>query len=412
MERRIAITGMGIVSPIGIGVDPAWSAALAGTSGVGPITLFDSAGFGVSFAAECSDFSTDPWLSEKEARKLDRSLQFAVAAGDMAWHDAGLSSESLDLDRVGVFVGSGIGGMRNLEEGSLVVRQRGPRRVSPFMIPSILINLASGQLSIRFGTRGPNFSHVSACATANHSIGEAMRTIRHGYADVMLAGGAEAGISPLAVAGFARMQALSTRNDDPQAASRPFDAERDGFVIGEGAGVLVLEEWDHAQARGAQVYAELVGYGANSDAYHITAPLPDGSGARRCMELALADAHIAPQDVGYINAHGTSTPYNDKGETAAIRGAFGSHADNLVVSSTKSMTGHALGAAGGLEAVFSIQMLRTGMVPPTINYAHPDPQCDLDYCPNEARPFETEYALSNGLGFGGTNGCLIFKKVS
>jgi 3-oxoacyl-[acyl-carrier-protein] synthase II len=408
--RRVAVTGLGMVSPLGNTVAESWSTAIAGRSAAGPITQFDASAHAVTFAAEVRDFETEPWVSAKDVKKMDRALLFAVVAGLQAWEDSGLDMDRLNPDRVGVFVGSGVGGMRSLEDGTLTIAESGPRRLSPFIIPKIIINLCSGQLSIRLGARGPNFSHVSACATGNHSIGEAARAIRHGYADVMIAGGAEAAITPLSVGGFARMGALSRRNDEPQRASRPFDAGRDGFVIGEGAGVLVLEEWEAARARGAHILAEVAGYGANADAFHMTQPAPEGRGAATCMRLALEDAGVAADRVGYINAHGTSTPFNDSSETSAIRTVFGSHADRLVVSSTKSMHGHALGAAGGLEAVLSIQALGTGIVPPTINLEEPDPDCDLDYCANEARQVDPQVVLSNAFGFGGTNACLVMAK--
>ncbi len=408
MKNRVVVTGLGAVSPLGQDVDALWDGLLASRSGVGPITQFDAAEFAVRFAAEVRDWDPDARFGKKEARKLDRFLQFAVAASEQALADSGFQVTDDNAEDVAIYVGSGVGGLQTICEAVDVLNERGPGRVSPFVIPKILVNMASGHVSIAIGARGPNFSHVSACATGNHSIGEAARLIQYGDAKVAVAGGAEASVVPLAVAGFAKMRALSERNDDPTAASRPFDAGRDGFVIGEGAGVLVLEDYEHARARGARIYCELAGYGATSDAYHMTAPAPDGRGAMRCMQKVLEDAGWAPDDVDYVNAHGTSTPFNDSAETTALHRVFGDHARKLAVSSTKSMTGHLLGAAGGLEAVICALAVQRGVVPPTINYETPDPDCDLDYVPNTAREMPVRRVLSNAFGFGGTNGCLGF----
>jgi len=388
-----------------------WDGLMEGKSGIGRISLFDTSEFPVSIGGEVPDFVPENWIDPKEVKKLDRFLQFAIAATRMAMDDSGFKITDENARDVAVYIGSGIGGLASLCDGAVLLHERGPRRVSPFLIPRILINLAAGHVSILLGAKGPNFSHVSACATGSHSIGEAARLIRYGEAKMAIAGGSEAGIVPLAVAGFTRMRALSARNDDPQGASRPFDAERDGFVMGEGAGVVILEEYESAKARGARIYCELKGYGANSDAHHMTAPAPDGSGARDCMERALRDGQLAPSDITYINAHGTSTPFNDAAETAAIKGVFGDHARKLAVSSTKSMTGHLLGAAGGLEAVICALAIQRGVLPPTINLETPDPACDLDYIPGQAREQRADIVLSNAFGFGGTNACLAFGRV-
>ena len=411
MKNRVVVTGVGAISPLGLSAEALWDGLLAGQSGVGPITLFDASEYPVRFAAEVKDFEPTQWIQPKEVKKLDRFLQFAVATTSMALADSGLQITEDIAEDVAVYIGSGVGGLETICDAVAVLGERGPRRVSPFVIPKILINMASGHVSIATGARGPNFSHVSACATGNHSIGEAMRLIQYGDAKVAIAGGAEASVVPLSVAGFARMRALSNRNDAPQQASRPFDAERDGFVIGEGAGVLILEDYEFAKARGAQIYCEVRGYAANSDAHHMTAPAPDGSGAKRCMRRALKDAGWAPEDVDYINAHGTSTPFNDAAETHAMKAVFGDHARKLAVSSTKSMTGHLLGAAGGLEAVVCALAIRHGVVPPTINLDNPDPECDLDYVPHTPRELPVRRTLSNAFGFGGTNGCLAFGAV-
>ena len=408
--RRVAVTGLGVVSPLGADVESTWEALLAGRSGIGPITRYDAGGHTCRIAGEALEFDADAWFDAKEQRKTDRFLRLALAAARMAVADSGLVVHEDNADRVGVYVGSGVGGLGTICDAMLTLEHKGPRKVSPFTIPKLIINMAPGMISIEIGARGPNFSTVSACATGNHCIGEAFRAIRGGLADACVAGRADAPNLPLALATIARMRALSTRNDDPCTASRPFDAGRDGFVMAEGAGLIVLEEWDSARQRGAHVYAELVGYGLNSDAYHITQPSPDGAGAVRCMQLTLDDGGLAPEDVDYVNAHGTSTPFNDRIETRAIRALFGDHADALAVSSTKSMTGHLLGAAGGLEAAVACLALERGVLPPTINLEQADPDCDLDYVPNEARQRGIEVAISNAFGFGGTNACLAFRR--
>jgi 3-oxoacyl-[acyl-carrier-protein] synthase II len=411
VKNRVVVTGLGAVSPLGLDVDSLWDGLLSGTSGVGPITLFDASKFSVRFAAEVKGWNAAERFGRKDARKLDRFLQFAVDASQQALADSGFEVTDENAEDVAIYVGSGVGGLATICDAMDVLREKGPDRVSPFVIPKILINMASGHVSIATGARGPNFSHVSACATGNHAIGEAARLIQYGDAVVAVAGGAEASVVPLSVAGFGKMRALSTRNDDPTRASRPFDAGRDGFVIGEGAGILVLEEYEHAKARGARIYCEVSGYGATSDAFHMTAPSPDGRGAMRCIQRVLKDAGWAPEDVDYINAHGTSTPFNDSAETKALHRVFGDHAKNLAVSSTKSMTGHLLGAAGGLEAVICALSLHHGVVPPTTNYDTVDPDCDLDYVPNTPREMRVRRAVSNAFGFGGTNGCLGFSTL-
>jgi 3-oxoacyl-[acyl-carrier-protein] synthase II len=408
--RRVAVTGLGVVSPLGADVESTWTGLVEGRSGIGPITAYDTTGHSCRIGGEALDFDPDAWFDPKQQRKTDRFLRLALAASRMAMADSGLVVDDANADRVGVYVGSGVGGLGTICDAMLTLEHEGPRRVSPFTIPKLIINMAPGMISIEVGARGPNFSTVSACATGNHCIGEAFRAIRGGLADACIAGGAEAPILPLAVASFARMRALSTRNDEPAAASRPFDAGRDGFVMAEGAGLVVLEELEQARRRGAHVYAEVVGYGLNSDAYHITQPSPDGAGALRCMELTLADAGLAPADVDYVNAHGTSTPFNDRIETQALHRLFGDHASEVAVSSTKSMTGHLLGAAGGLEAAVSCLALERGVVPPTINQQQADPDCDLDYVPNEARQVAIDVAISNAFGFGGTNACLALRR--
>ncbi len=408
MKKRVVITGLGAVSPLGNDVETLWDGLLAGQSGVGPITAFDPTEFPVRIAAEVRNFVPAEWIHPKEIKKLDRFLLFALAAGKMAMTDSGITVTEENAEDIAVFVGSGVGGLASTADACNTLAQRGNGRLSPFTVPKMLINLASGHLSLQLGTKGPNFSHVSACATGNHSIGEAMRCIQYGDAKVALAGGSEAGVLPIAVGGFARMRALSRRNDDPQAASRPFDVDRDGFVIGEGAGVVLLEELEAAKARGARIYCELAGYGATSDAYHMTAPDPEGGGAARCMTRTMKDAGWDPETVDYINAHGTSTSFNDSIETKAIHTAFGDHAHKLAVSSTKSMTGHLLGGAGGIESVIAAMAIHRGVIPPTINLDTPDPECDLDYVPHTARETRVRRVLSNGFGFGGTNGTLAF----
>ncbi len=412
MSRRVVITGVGLVSPLGVGTAANWEALLAGRSGIGPITRFDAAQHACRIAGEVPGFDPLKFVEKKDVKKMDVFIQFAIAAADFAMRDARLTIGPELAPRAGVFIASGIGGFSTIEREHKALLEGGPRRISPFFIPAAIINLAAGQVSIRIGAKGPNSATCTACSASAHAIGDAWEVIRRCDADVMIAGGSEAAITPLGVGGFAAMRALSTRNDDPASASRPFDAERDGFVMGEGSGVIVLEELEHARRRGAPVYAEMVGYGMSGDAYHITAPSEDGDGAMRVMGAALRDAKVGPADVQYINAHGTSTPYNDKLETLAIKKLFGDHAGSLAISSTKSMTGHLLGAAGGLEAGISALAVKHQMVPPTINLEHPDPECDLDYVPHKARPLDIEYALSNSFGFGGTNGALLFKRFS
>ncbi len=413
MKRRVVITGLGVVSPIGTGVEKFWSNLIAGVSGVDTIKRFDPVEIGlpVHIAAEVKDFEAEKYFDKKDAQKVSDFIKFAVAAAEEAIKDSGLLEGKWDPYKVGVIIGTGIGGLKDIEEQQKVLMEKGPRRVSPFFIPYGISNMASGLVAIRFGFKGPNYCVVSACATGNHAIGDAMRLIQKGDIDVAIAGGCESAITPLGVAGFASMRALSTRNHEPQKASRPFDRDRDGFVMGEGAGILVLEEYEHAKARGAKIYAELVGYGATDDAYHITAPCVDGEGAYMCMKLALEDAKVKPEEIDYINAHGTSTPLNDKSETLAIKRLFGEHAYKLKISSNKSMIGHLLGAAGAVEAVATAKTVQTGIIPPTINLENPDPECDLDYVPNKAIEYLVNYALSNSFGFGGTNACLLFKKL-
>ncbi len=408
--RRVVVTGLGLVTPLGTGVEKTWNAICAGESGIGRITRFDPAGYDAQIAGEVKDFDPARFIEKKEIKKMDTFIHYAVGAAQLAVDDAALKVAPEEATRVGVYIGSGIGGLGSIEHYHDVLRAKGPGRVSPFFIPMTIINLASGQVAIRIGAKGPNSCAVTACATGNHCIGDAYRLIQRGEADVMVAGGAEAAVTPLGVAGFAAAKALSFRNDEPTKASRPFDKDRDGFVLGEGAGVVVIEEREHAIQRGVRIYGEIIGYGMNSDAYHITAPPEEGEGAVRCMELALKDAGISRDQIGYINAHGTST-MADAIETRAIKQVFGEQAYRIPVSSTKSMTGHLLGAAGGIEAVFSILALFHGMLPPTINLDAPDPACDLDYIPNKARPAAIQMALSNSFGFGGVNACLIFKRL-
>lgn len=410
MKKRVAVTGLGVVSPVGNGKEEFWRNLLAGVSGIGQITAFDTTGFDVTIAGEVKDFDPGMYMDKKAARKMDRFTQFAVAAAGMAIQDAGLDMEAEDADRVGAVVGSGIGGIGTIEDLSERIRDRGPSRVSPFSVPMMIANMAAGQISIEFGIQGPVITDVTACASGTNAIGDALRMIRYGDADVVIAGGTEAAVTPLPMAGFAAMKALSTRNDDPEHASRPFDAERDGFVLGEGAGMLVLEDWDHAVARGAHIYAELCGYGSNADAYHITAPAPEGRQAKKCMEIALADAAMQPEDIDYINAHGTSTALNDKNETLAIRALFGAHADKLLVNSTKSMTGHLLGAAGAIEAIVLALSLQENKVHMTRNLQNPDPDCDLDYVTEGARDARLRAGISNSFGFGGQNAVIVMRK--
>lgn len=408
-KRRVVVTGIGAITPLGTTAETTWQAIKEGKSGVGPLTRVDAEKFSAKVAAQVNDFNIEEFVERKEARKMDRFTQYAVAASMMAARDADLTITEEMAPRVGVWIGSGIGGMETYEQQFLTFQERGARRVSPFFIPMLIPDMASGQVSIYLGAKGPNSCTVTACASGTNSIGDAFKVIERGDADVMITGGAEAPIVNLAIAGFTANTALTT-NDDPSTASRPFDKERDGFVIGEGAGIVILEELEHALARGAKIYGEVVGYGSTGDAHHITAPAPEGEGAARAMQQALNDAGVPPEAVGYINAHGTSTPYNDLFETEAVKSVFGEHAYKLAMSSTKSMTGHLLGAAGGIEAIFTVLALHEGVLPPTINLHTPDPACDLDYVPNEARRASIDYALSNSLGFGGHNACLLFKK--
>jgi len=410
-RRRVVITGLGIVCPIGNTVAEAWSSVLAAKSGVGLITHFDAGLLSSRIAGEVKNFDVAAYLSPKEARRMDRFIHLGIAAGVQALKDSGLEVTEANATRIGVNIGSGIGGLPMIEETHNDVLKGGPRKISPFFIPSTIINMISGNLSIMHGLKGPNLAMVTACTTSAHCIGESGRLIEYGDCDVMVAGGAEATVTLLTVGGFAAARALSTRNDDPATASRPWDRDRDGFVLGEGAGVVVLEEFEHAKRRGAKVYAELAGYGMSGDAYHMTAPQEDGEGAARCMENALRNASLNREDIDYINAHGTSTPLGDLAETIAVKRCFGDHARKLAVSSTKSMTGHLLGAAGGVEAIFSVLAIRDQVAPPTANLFHQDPACDLDYVPNAARRMPLRSALSNSFGFGGTNGTLIFKRV-
>ena len=412
-RRRGVVTGLGCISPVGITVAQAWATLLAGQSGIGTISKFDASAMACKIAGEVKNFELESYISAKEARTMDTFIHYGVAAAHQAVADAGLlTGEALDTEeatRIGVVIGSGIGGLPMIEETHAEYTSRGPRRISPFFVPASIINMISGHVSMRFGFKGPNLAVVTACTTGLHSIGEAGRLIEYGDADVVIAGGAEATVSPLGVGGFAAMRALSTRNDDPAAASRPWDKDRDGFVLGEGAGVLVLEEYEHAKARGAKIYAELAGYGMSADAGHMTAPNMDGP--RRAMLNALRNAGVNPDQVDYLNAHGTSTPLGDVNETQAIKAALGEHAHRLVVSSTKSMTGHLLGGAGGIESVFTVMAVHQQKVPPTINLLNPDPECDLDYCANTARDLKIDVALKNNFGFGGTNGTLVFKRI-
>lgn len=409
--RRVVVTGLGIVSPVGTGVAQAWSNIVAGKSGIGTISRFDASAFSSRIAGEVKDFDVGQWLNAKEARRFDSFIHYGLVAGIEALKDSGLDLERIDRDMAGVCIGSGIGGLPLIETTHDAMLAGGPRKIGPFFIPGSIINMISGQLSIMYGLRGPNLAVVTACTTANHSIGEAGRLIEYGDADIMLAGGAEDAISKLGVGGFCAARALSSRNDDPQAASRPWDKDRDGFVIGEGAGVLVLEEYEHAKARGARIYCELAGYGMSADANHITAPSEDGAGALRCMTNTLRNGGLNSDQVDYINAHGTSTPLGDVAETVAVKRAFGDRAKKIAVSSTKSMTGHLLGAAGGIEAVFSVMAIHDQIAPPTINLHNPDPLCDLDYVPNTARAMKIDVVLSNSFGFGGTNGSIVFRKI-
>jgi 3-oxoacyl-[acyl-carrier-protein] synthase II len=411
-RRRVVVTGVGLVSPVGVGAEASWKALLAGQSGIGPITQFDCSTFPTRIAGEVKGFEPADFMDRKEARRNDRFIQFALAAAEMAMRDSGLDMAKEDPDRVGCIVGAGIGGLGTIEENARLFAEKGVRKISPFFIPSLIINLAPGQISLRYGMKGPNFSPVSACATGNHSIGDALLYIERGMADVIVAGGCESTITELGIGGFCAARAMSERNDAPEKASRPFDKDRDGFVAGEGAGILMLEELEHARARGAQIYAELCGYGATADAHHVTSPAPEGEGGQRAMRMALRDAGLAPEAVGYVNTHGTSTPQGDVAECQAINKVFGAHArSGLVVSSTKSMTGHLLGAAGGAEAVIAVLALKNDVVPPTINVDSQDPECQLDVVPNVARQKKLGAVMSNSFGFGGTNAVLLFRKI-
>ncbi len=409
-QRRVVVTGVGLLSSVGTGTEETWSAIRKGESGIGPITQFDAAAFSTRFAGEVKHFEPLHYVDKKELKKMGRFIQFAMAASEFAVKSARLQVSEEDSENVGVYIGSGIGAFEVIEREHKILLERGPSRLSPFFIPSCIVNLASGYVSIRYNAKGPNSATATACTTSAHSVGDSFRLIQYGYADAMICGGSEACITPMGVGGFAAMRALSTRNDEPHRASRPWDKERDGFVIGEGSGILILEELERARRRDAPILAEIVGYGMSSDAHHITAPPEDGNGGFRVMRNALRDAKIEPSQVQYINAHGTSTGLGDKAETVALKTAFGEHASRLAVSSTKSMTGHLLGGAGGLEAGITVLAIRDRIAPPTVNHEFPDPDCDLDYVPNVARPLDIEYALTNSFGFGGTNGCLIFKR--
>lgn len=412
MKRRVVVTGIGLVTPLGVGTEQTWQALINGRSGIGPITRFDAVDQATRIAAEVKDFNPEDWFEKKQAKNLDAFVQYAVVAAEMAWKNSGLSITEENVHRLGVITGCGMGGLPTIEEYHGVLMERGPRKITPFFIPRVIPNMPSGHISMRIGSKGPNLTQTTACAAGTHAVGEAFRHIVYGDCDVAITGGTESVICPLAVGGFGAMKALSTRNDDPLAASRPFDVDRDGFVISEGAGMLVFEELESARRRGATIYAEIIGYGQTSDAYHIAAPPEDGEGAARCMAMALRDAGLNPEDIDYINAHGTSTPLNDKCETLAIKTVFKEHAYKLAVSSTKSMTGHALGAAGGLEAAFTVLALHNGIVPPTVNLQKPDPDCDLDYVPNTAREVGIRTAMSNSFGFGGTNGVVVFRRFA
>lgn len=409
-KRRVVVTGLGLVSPLGIGVEPTWEAMKAGRPGIRKITRFDASAFPTQIAGEVEGFDPEKYIEPKEVKKMDRFIHLAVAAARMAVDDSGLGIGPSNAGRVGVIVGSGIGGLPAIEHYHKVCLERGPRRITPFFIPMLIINLAAGHISMMFGAKGPNSAPATACASGSHAIGDAYKVIQRGDADAMISGGAESVITPLGIGGFNAMKALSTRNDEPHRASRPFDRDRDGFVMGEGSGIVVLEELEAARARGARIHAEVIGYGMTADAYHMTAPAPEGEGAARCMKMTLDDAGVPPGAVDYVNAHGTSTKYGDELESMAIKKVFGDHAYRLCVSSTKSMTGHLLGAAGGVEAVVAVLAMRDGVVPPTINLENPDPECDLDYVPNEARGKDVRCALSNSFGFGGTNACLLFRR--
>jgi 3-oxoacyl-[acyl-carrier-protein] synthase II len=410
-QRRVVVTGLGLVSPLGTGVEKNWQALLEGRSGIRKLTRFAADGFAARIAGEVPDFQAEDYIESKEIKKMDLFIQYAIGAATMAMDDSGLKIDDESAETVGVIIGVGLCGIETIETTKEALLSGGPRKISPFFIPKVISNLAPGHVAIRYGAKGVNWTPTSACASGTHAIGEAFHLIRRGVQNAVIAGGAEAAITPLGVGGFAAMKALSTRNEEPEKASRPFDKDRDGFVIGEGSGILILEEREQARKRGAKIYAEVIGYAANGDAYHMTAPSPEGEGAARCMRLALKDAGITPANVDYINAHGTSTEYNDANETTAIKAVFGEQAAKLAVSSTKSMTGHLLGAAGAVEGVYSALAIHHGMIPPTINYDNPDPACDLDYVPNKARKADIQVVLSNSFGFGGTNGCVIFRRA-
>jgi 3-oxoacyl-[acyl-carrier-protein] synthase II len=409
MNRRVVVTGLGMVTPLGTGVDKNWEAVCAGKSGIGPITRFDASDFSCQIAGEVKDFRPEDFMDNQMVRRYDIFIQYGIASARMAMEDSGLKIDSGNSQRIGCITGCGLGGLTMIEQCHKLLLEKGPRRISPFFIPGIIANMLPGQIAIEFGAKGPNSSIETACAASCHSIGESFRLIREGYADAMITGGSEAVITPLALGGFCSMRALSTQNDQPEKASRPFDLNRDGFIMGEGAGILIIEEMNQALERGAKVYAEITGYGLSSDAYHISAPDPEGQGAVSCMSMAIETAFLKPEDVDYINAHGTSTQLNDLSETKAIKRLFGEHAYKLAISSTKSMTGHLLGGTGGIEAVYSVLTIKHGVIPPTINYETPDPECDLDYVPNKARKANVKVAMSNSFGFGGTNGTLLFK---
>ena len=412
MGRKVVVTGIGMISPLGTGTEKTWKGLIDGISGIGKITQFDPMGFPCQIAGEVQDFEVDRFIEIKEQKKMDRFIHLGIAAAIMAMDDSKLEITKDNAERVGVIVGSGMGGLSSIERYHSVILEKGPKKVTPFFIPMVIINLAAGQIAIRFGVKGPNLAVATACASGTHSIGDAFRIIQRGEVDAMIAGGTEAVISPLGVGGFTAMRALSTRNSEPERASRPFDKDRDGFVMGEGAGILILEEMEHAVNRGARIYAELIGYGMSGDAYHFTTPSPNGEGAARCMQAALMDSGSKPEEINYINAHGTSTKYNDELETAAIRKIFGKHAYKLAVSSTKSMTGHLLGASGGLEGVITVLSIFNNIAPPTINLDNPDPECDLDYVPHKARLMDISVAMSNSFGFGGTNASIVFRKYT
>ena len=408
---RVVVTGLGLVTPLGVSIDENWNALMEGKSGIGPVTRFDSSRLPTKICGEVKDFDSEKYISKKEARKMDTFIQYVIAATAMAFEDSELNTENKESEKWGAIIGVGLGGLPSIEANKELIQEKGPGRLSPFFIPTLLANLAAGQVSIRWGLKGPNSCTVTAGASGNHAIGDSMKCIQRGIADVMVTGGSESCITELGMGGFCAMKALSCRNDEPELASRPFDSERDGFVMGEGSGILILENYNHAVERGANIYAELVGYGLTSDAYHITSPDPDGYGASRCMKMALDDASLSPDDVDYINAHGTSTPTGDRLETAAIKNTFGEHANQLAVSSTKSMTGHLLGAAGGVESVYTVLTIAKNCIPPTINYENPDAECDLDYVANSPRKANVNIALTNSFGFGGTNATLLFKQV-